>query len=114
MTVRTFEDTCSYNEFLTDRKHIAIINKFQEVKKFLIMSKIFNYKEVYTQIIRRFCRCLADDAQRIICFLLSRDISEREICKYMHIRAKNLVAIKQQLADGLHQAGIALSGKEIQ
>ena len=68
----------------------------------------------YVRVVQKFCQKLVNDTQRIICFLLSRDISEREICKYMHIRAKNLAAIKQQLADGLHQAGIEVSGKEIQ
>lgn len=64
------------------------------------------------KIVRDYCASLKDQKQLIVCFLLSREVPEKEICKFLKIRQNRLNLIKMQIAIGLRHAGIRLRGEE--
>lgn len=65
------------------------------------------------EIVRHFCKEMADDTQCLVCFLLSREVPEREICRRMAIRMKKLRQLKLQIAVGLRMASVQLYGEEV-
>ena len=67
----------------------------------------------HIEIVRHFCQEMADDQQCLLCFLLSREVPEREICWRMGIRMKTLRQLKLQIAVGLRLAGVRLYGEEV-
>ena len=64
------------------------------------------------RIVQNFLPTIADDTQRLVCFLMMRNYDDRDICRELHIGRKTLDGIKLQIAIGLRQAGIRIGDGE--
>ena len=67
--------------------------------------------ETRIRIVREYLGSIEDPQVRCVCFLLSRKTDDREICRQLKIRMKQLRDIKNRIADELLEAGIELRGK---
>lgn len=66
--------------------------------------------ETRIRIVREYLGSIEDPQVRCVCFLLSRKTDDREICRQLKIRMKQLRDIKNRIADELLEAGIVLRG----
>lgn len=57
-------------------------------------------------IVQQFLLKIEDDAERLICYLYLRNQTDRQVCKQLKIKRKQLNLIKCKLAMELKQAGI--------
>lgn len=64
------------------------------------------------RIVENYLYSLEDDKQRIVCFLIMRNATEKEIRKAVKITSAELEGIKLQVAIGLRQTGIRLGDEE--
>nr|DAG83162.1 MAG TPA: TrfB transcriptional repressor protein/DNA Complex-turn-helix, complex, transcription.5A [Caudoviricetes sp.] len=71
------------------------------------MTKRQNTQE-RDRIVEKFLYSLEDGKQRLVCLLIMRNATEKEICKAVKISPEELVDIKLQIAIGLRQAGIRI------
>ena len=75
------------------------------------MTKRQNSQE-RVRIVENYLYSLEDDKQRIVCFLIMRNATEKEIRKALKISPEELEGIKLQIAIGLRQAGIRIGDEE--
>jgi len=66
--------------------------------------------EARIRIVREYLGSIEDPQVRCVCFLLCQKIDDRDICRQMKIRMKQLREIKIRIADELIEAGIELRG----
>lgn len=75
------------------------------------MTKRQNSQE-RVRIVENYLYSLEDDKQRIVCFLIMRNATEKEIRKALKISPDELEGIKLQIAIWLRQAGIRIGDEE--
>ncbi len=61
------------------------------------------------RIVREFVKNIADDTQRLVCFLYMRGFKDGAVCRHLKIDREKLQRIKTQLAFDLLRAGIRIS-----
>jgi len=76
------------------------------------MNKKRQNSQVRNGIVDQYLKSIKDDKERMVCFLLMRNATEKEICKAAKISPAELEGIKLQIAIGLRQAGICLRDEE--
>ena len=59
-------------------------------------------------IVQQFVKNIADDAERLVCFMYMRNASDQEIRKQLNITQERLEAIKLKLAIDMKNAGIRI------
>ena len=60
---------------------------------------------------RMYCEGLEDETLRVVCFLLSRGLCEKEIRRRMSMKKKRLELVKLAIAIGLRAAGVRPKGE---
>lgn len=60
------------------------------------------------QIVQGFVMAIADNTQRLVCFLFMRGYHDGEIRRTLHVDRPHLEAVKLQLAFDLKKAGIRM------
>lgn len=61
---------------------------------------------------RLYCEGLRDETERIVCFLLSRGLDDKEIRRRMNMRKRRLEFVKLGIEIGLRAAGLRPRGEE--
>ena len=59
-------------------------------------------------IVQQFVKNIADDMERLVCFMYMRNASDQEIRKQLNITQERLEAIKLKLAIDMKNAGIRI------
>ena len=59
-------------------------------------------------IVQQFVKNIADDTERLVCFMYMRNASDQEISKQLNITQERLEAIKLKLAIDMKNAGIRI------
>ena len=59
-------------------------------------------------IVQQFVKNIADDTERLVCFMYMRNADDKEILKQLNITQERLEAIKLKLAIDMKNAGIRI------